>query len=232
MTLRSFVLYTALISGTAFAQVTTDRLDGTVTDSGGALIPAATVDVINVNQQQSFKTVTDEKGYRAIPSLQSGTYPVSVSWAGFKTGVVENVKMDAGVPATVNVTLQVGELTETIEVTGGAEVLQTDTATIASTLQGAQIHDLPFTSHNATDLIATQPGTQTAQGPRYSVINGLPQSTINITLDGINIQDNTNKSTEACSITCRRGRKPSKRPCQRRPQMRAARVKARRRSNS
>ena len=75
-------------------------------------------------------------------------------------------------------------------------MLQTDSVTVTSTLQGAQIHDLPFTSHNATELIATQPGTQTAQGPRYSVINGLPQSTINITLDGINIQDNTNKSTD------------------------------------
>lgn len=171
-------------------------MDGTVSDSGGALIPGASVEVVNIDQQQTYKTLADEKGYWAIPSLPSGTYRVSVAHAGFKTEALPNVKMDAGVPATVNVTLQVGQLTETIEVTGGAEVLQTDTATIASTLQGAQIHDLPFTSHNATDLIATQPGTQTAQGPRYSVINGLPQSVINITLDGINIQDNTTKSTD------------------------------------
>ncbi len=196
MRFSTFVLCVALSAGAAFSQVTTSRLDGTVTDSGGALIPSAAVEVLNVSQQQTFKTVADEKGYWAIPSLPSGIYRVSVSRAGFKTGVVGNVKLDAGVPATVNVTLQVGALTETIEVTSGAEVLQTDTATVASTLQGAQIHDLPFTSHNATDLIATQPGAQTAQGPRYAVINGLPQSTINITLDGINIQDNTNKSTD------------------------------------
>jgi hypothetical protein len=186
----------ALSATAAFSQVVTARMDGTVTDSGGATVPAAQVDVLNVNQQQSYKVTSDEKGYWAIPSLPSGTYKVTLAHQGFKTQVVDNVKMDAGVPATVNVTLQVGALTETIEVTSGAEVLQTDSATIASTLQGTQIHDLPFTSHNATDLIATQPGTQTAQGPRYSVINGLPQSTINITLDGVNIQDNTNKSTD------------------------------------
>ena len=133
MTFRVLAVYAAVVANAAFAQVTTARLDGTVTDSGGALIPAAAVDVVNLSQQQSFKAVADEKGYWAIPSLQSGTYRVTVSHPGFKTQVVENVKMDAGVPATVNVTLQVGALTETIEVTGGAEVLQTDTATIAST---------------------------------------------------------------------------------------------------
>ncbi len=196
MNFRVLAVYVALGASAAFSQVSTARMDGTVSDTGGALIPAATVEAVNLSQQQSFKTVCDERGYWAIPSLQSGTYKVTVSHTGFKTQVVDNVKMDAGVPATVNVVLQVGALTETIEVTSGADVLQTDSATVASTLQGTQIHDLPFTSHNATDLIATQPGTQTAQGVRYSQVNGLPQSTLNITLDGINIQDNTNKSTD------------------------------------
>jgi Carboxypeptidase regulatory-like domain/TonB dependent receptor len=196
MKLQIFALAMALSVTAAFSQVSTARLDGTVSDSAGAVVPGAVVDAVSLSQQTAFKAVADEKGYWAIPSLQSGTYKVTVSHSGFKTEVLTNVKMDAGVPATVNVTLQVGALTETIEVSGGAEVLQTDSSTIASTLQGTQIHDLPFTSHNATDLIATQPGTQTAQGPRYSVINGLPQSVINITLDGVNIQDNTNKSTD------------------------------------
>ena len=68
--------------------------------------------------------------------------------------------LDAGVPATVNMSLTVGATTETIEVTAGAEIVQTDSATVSSTLQGRQINDLPFTSHNVTELIATQPGTQ------------------------------------------------------------------------
>src|SRR5581483_12294750 len=98
----------------------------------------------------------------------------------------DNVQLDAGVPATVNVTLEVGALTETIEVTAGADIVQADTATVSSTLQGTQVHDLPFTSHNVTELIATQVGTQASDGVRYSTINGLPQTTINITIDGIN----------------------------------------------
>ncbi len=194
MKLYIFALFVTLSVSAAFSQVNTARMDGTVTDSGGALVPAASVEVVNPSQQQTFKATADEKGYWAIPSLPSGTYKVAVSHPGFKTGLVANVKMDAGVPATVNVTLEVGALTETIQVTAGAEVVQADTATITSTLQGTQIHDLPFTSHNVTELIATQPGTQAGNGVRYSTINGLPQSTINITIDGINVQDNATKS--------------------------------------
>ena len=180
-----------------FAQIaTTSRMDGNVTDAQGASVPGAKVEVVQNATGQKLQAITDEKGYWALPSLQNGSYKVTVSHEGFKSETNANVVLDAGVPATVNFTLSVGSTTETVEVTAGAEVVQTDSANVASTLQGAQIHDLPFTSHNATDLIATQPGTQTAQGPRYSVINGLPQSTINITLDGVNIQDNSAKSTD------------------------------------
>ena len=90
--------------------------------------------------------------------------------------------------------LTVGATTETIEVTAGAEIVQTNSATVSSTLQGRQINDLPFTSHNVTELIATQPGTQNPSGVRYATINGLPQATINITIDGVNVQDNATRS--------------------------------------
>ncbi len=189
----SFFLFTAAAS---FAQVATSRLDGTVTDAQGAAIPGAKVQILKKSENQTFTAQTDQKGYWVVPSLASDTYKVTVTQTGFKTADLAEVMLDAGVPATVNVTLQVGALTETIEVTGGAEIVQSDTAQVSSTLQGSQIHDLPFTSHNVTELIATQPGTQTTLAVRTSTINGLPQSTINITMDGINIQDNTLKSTD------------------------------------
>jgi len=179
----------------AFSQVsTTSRLDGTVTDSQGAAVPGAQISVVLGSTDQGFKATTDEKGYWIIASLQSGLYKVTVSHQGFKTATANNVKIDAGVNATVNLTLEVGALTETIEVAAGAEIVQSDSATVSSTLQGTQIHDLPFTSHNVTELIATQPGTQAGNGVRYSTINGLPQNTINITIDGINVQDNATRS--------------------------------------
>ena len=66
---------------------------------------------------------------------------MTVSHPGFKTASMENVKIDAGVPATVNTTLEVGQLTETVEVQAGAEILQTASATVTSTLIGRQLHE-------------------------------------------------------------------------------------------
>ncbi len=180
---------------TAFSQVTTTaHLSGTVTDAQGATVPGAQVDVVQTATGQLFRATTDEKGQWALPSLQTGTYKVTVSHAGFRTATNGNVALDAGVPATVNVALEVGATTETVEVSAGAEIIQSTSATVTSILQGRQINDLPFTSHNVTELIATQPGTQNSDGVRYATINGLPQATINITIDGINVQDNATKS--------------------------------------
>lgn len=157
-------------------------------------MPGAKVEVSQTATGQKFQATTDDKGYWALPSLQTGAYRVTVTHEGFKSVTNENIVLDAGVPATVNMSLTVGATTETIEVTAGAEIVQTNSATVSSTLQGRQINDLPFTSHNVTELIATQPGTQNPSGVRYATINGLPQATINITIDGVNVQDNATRS--------------------------------------
>ncbi|HUA63722.1 MAG TPA: TonB-dependent receptor [Verrucomicrobiae bacterium] len=193
--IRSLLITALLVSSAAFAQVTTTaRLDGTVTDPQGANVPGAIITVVQTATGQTFHVTADDKGSWALPSVPTGTYKVTVSHPGFKAVTIENVTVDAGVPATVNTKLEVGAATETVQVTAGAAVVQTDTAAVTSTLQGRQINDLPFTSHNVTELIAVQPGTQNADGVRYATIDGLPQPTINITIDGINVQDNATKS--------------------------------------
>jgi hypothetical protein len=182
-----------LTAAAAVAQ-TTGRIEGTVTDSQGAAVPKAAVSVANTQTGHTLATTSNEVGYWVMPALPTAFYRVSISLQGFKTATVERVKVDAGLPATVNVTLEVGTLAETVEVVGGAEVLQTTTATVNSTLVGRQLHELPFTSRNLTELIVTQAGTATPSIPRSSSINGLPKGAFNVTLDGINIQDNINKS--------------------------------------
>jgi hypothetical protein len=174
----------------------TGRLEGTVSDPQGGAVPAAQVTVVNTQTGQTFNLVTDEKGYWALPSLSTATYKVTVTAPGFKTATLDNVTVDAGVPATVNTTLDVGAVTETVEVAAGAEILQTATATVTSTLVGRQLHELPFTSRNLTELIVTQPGSATPGVPRSTSVYGLPQSALNVTMDGINIQDNSNRSSD------------------------------------
>src|SRR5215472_9129737 len=185
-----------LIALTAWAQVTTGRIEGTVTDPQGASVAGAQVKVLNRANGQVLDTTADDKGGWVFPSMPTATYAVTVSHPGFKTVTIENVKVDAGVPATVNAKLEVGPLAETVEVQGGAEVLQTQSATVTSTLVGRQLHDLPFTSRNLTELIVTQPGSATPGVPRSTSVYGMPQSALNVTKDGINIQDNSNKSSD------------------------------------
>jgi len=143
-------------------------MDGTVTDQQGAVVPGALVVVSQPATGQTFRVTADEKGYWALPSLQTGTYKVAITHPGFKAATNANVVIDAGVPATVNITLELGATTDTVEVTAGAVMVQTDNATVSSTLQGRQINDLPFTSHNATELIASQPGTQNSDCLLYT----------------------------------------------------------------
>lgn len=184
----------AAISAISYAQSNTSTLDGTVTDPQGASVARADVALKNVDTGQNFRTVTDDRGHWAIPTLGTGLYAVTVKAAGFKTVTRSGVKMDAGIPATVNLLLEVGAVSETIEVTGGAEMVESTSATVSSNLTGRQVSDLPIPSRNATDLIITLPGTQSPAGPRNTTFNGLPQATVNMTLDGVNIQDNINKN--------------------------------------
>jgi hypothetical protein len=184
----------ALSSLVAFGQ--TAPLSGSVVDTTGAVLSGATVVVKNNATGTEYKVNTSSSGTYTVPSLGSGTYTVTVEAQGFKKAVVQDVKIDAGVPAAVNLTMEVGVASETVVVQGGAEVLQTQSANVATTITGRQITDLPFTSRDALDLVLLLPGTSTPGRPRTSTVNGLPKGAINITMDGINIQDNTLKSSD------------------------------------
>ena len=198
---RTRVLFLLLASAAAaFSQTLSSNLDGTVKDSQGALVPKAEVTVTNSQTTQVFRTLTDDKGHWVIVSLPTGTYSVSVSSPGFKKAAASDVKMDAGIPATVNLTMEVGTITETVEVSSGAEVLETASATVTTNLTAEQVRDLPIPSRNATDLLMAQPGSNTPAGPRNTTFNGLPQSTINMTMDGVNIQDNLLKNSSGGAL--------------------------------
>ena len=83
-----------------------------------------------------------------------------------------------------------------VVVTGGGEVLQTASANISTTITGKQIHELPFSTRDALQLVLVMPGVQTPGTSRTSSVNGLPTSSLNITVDGANVQDNFLKSTD------------------------------------
>lgn len=122
---------------------------------------------------------------------------MTVTTTGFKQAVVQNVKVDVGKASSINVTLEVGQTTDTVTVVGvGGELLQTQSATVGQTITGRQIIEQPQASRDGLDLVTLLPGVQTTGRPRTSTINGLPKGALNITLDGVDVQDNLISSSD------------------------------------
>ena len=192
--LASMLTVTSLVC--AQGGSTAASLSGTVVDSSGALIPGADIVVQNDATGIKYSALTGDNGAFTIPVLPGGTYTVTVSLMGFKTSALKNITVNAAVPATVRVVLEVGSLEETVTVTGGTEVVQTQSATISTTITANQVNALPLVSRDAMNFITTMPGVDTATTNRNSSINGLPRGSINITIDGINSQDETIKNSD------------------------------------
>src|SRR5215469_18073920 len=118
--MHKLMLSVFLCTGLAFSQGTTALLSGSITDPTGAAVPGAAVTVTNIETDQIVKTITNDKGEYALPSMASGTYRIVVTKAGFKAGSIAGVEIAAGVNATANMRLELGQTTETIEVQAGA----------------------------------------------------------------------------------------------------------------
>lgn len=185
------------LSAFAYGQATSfSSLSGTVTDPTGAVIAGAQVTVKNNDTSAEFQAVSAANGTFTVPALAAGTYTVTITAQGFKQAIVNGVKLDAGVPGSVRVGLEVGAASETVTVQGSGEIVQTQSATVATTLVANQITHLPLVSRNALDFIVLLPGANTPTTARNSTINGLPDYALNITIDGLNTQDNANKNTD------------------------------------
>jgi hypothetical protein len=195
----AFLAVAALILGApaAFAQGgVTSTLSGTVTDTSGAVVPGASVIVKRADTAVTSEAVTNAEGQFTIAQLNPGKYSVVVSLSGFKTATVNDVELNAGVPAGVTVKMEVGGIEEQVVVTAGSEVVKTQASTVSTTLTSKQIASLPLTSRSALDFVVNLAGVNTPGGSRDSTVNGLPQGAINITMDGMSIQDNYLKTSD------------------------------------
>jgi len=165
-------------------------LAGVVVDAAGGVVPGATVTVRNNATASTFETVSNTAGAFSIPVLDPGTYTVTVALEGFKTAVINDVRLLAATPGSIRATVEVGSLSETVEVRGGTELVQTQSATVSSTITTEQITNLPLVSRNALNFVVFLPGVETSAGPRGSTISGLPQNAISVTYDGVNVNNN------------------------------------------
>jgi hypothetical protein len=185
-------------ASSAFAQgaATTSTISGVVVDSAGGVVPGAEVTIKHLATGVTQSGTSNAEGAYSFPSLPIGTYSVTVALQGFKTFVTNDVVITAGSPASVRAVLEVGGLEEQVLVSSRSEIVQTQSTVISSTINSQQIMKLPNTSRAALDFVTSLPGVTSPGGNRQSQINGLPRGVINITLDGVNVQDNTLRSTD------------------------------------
>ncbi|HEV8486165.1 MAG TPA: carboxypeptidase-like regulatory domain-containing protein [Blastocatellia bacterium] len=171
-------------------------LSGVVTDPSGAVIENATVEVKSNATGATFKTKTSSNGTFIVPALSSGLYTVAVSAPGFKQVIVSGIKVDTGAAASVRVSLEVGTTSEAITVQGGAEVLQTQSANITTTVAAREIQSLPVASRDVLVFLTLLPGMNTTGTYRTTTVNGFTRSAVNIMIDGVMTQDQVNKDSE------------------------------------
>ena len=192
-----FTVALCLTGANAFGQgATTQTLSGTVVDATGAVVPGADVSAKHNGTGVVNTAVSNAEGLFSIPSLPIGTYTVTVTLQGFKTVVIQDVVLSSAAIASVKATMEIGGVAEQVTVSSTSEIVQTQSSTVAQTINTTQITKLPLTSRSAMDFVNFLPGVTTANGNRQAVINGLPRGTINITLDGVNVQDNTLRTTD------------------------------------
>ena len=155
----------------ARAQVT-GSISGTVTDSSGAGIPNATVTITELDTRQARSLSTDDRGnYRAL-ALPVGRYEVKAEHAGFKTAVRTGISLVVAQEAVADVTLQVGEATQQIEVSAEAPVVDVTTTTIAGLVGERQVKDLPLNGRSFDNLITLNPGTANTTSNRSPTSTG------------------------------------------------------------
>jgi hypothetical protein len=185
--LLTAVVFVLASSSLAYAQGGNQSLSGTVVDSGGGVIPGAAVVVKNNATGETFDSTSNESGVFSIPAISVGTYTVTVTLQGFKTAVLNDVRVVTGTAASVKATLEIGALSESVQVSSRAELVQSQSPQVSSTLVAEQLSEIPLSSRNSLYAVTMLPGVQygSGQGPRAAGINGLPNNTVNITIDGI-----------------------------------------------
>ncbi len=184
------LLLIASVSLLGYAQGgATSTLTGTVVDQSGAVIPGADVTVKNNATGAEGKAVTSENGTFSIPFLAPGAYTATVTMPSFKQAIVKDVVLVAGTPSTINIKLEVGGSNETVIVQANAELVQASSPNITTTMNVSQIQQLPLSTRSALDFMINLPGVNTTSTARSATIMGMPNATINITIDGTNTQD-------------------------------------------
>jgi Carboxypeptidase regulatory-like domain/TonB dependent receptor len=189
-----------VLTVTAWAQVQTGRIVGTVADAQKAALPNATVTVTEAATNQTVTVTTNERGDFVVTPLNPGFYRVSVSSPGFQKTVINSVEVQVGQSARVDVELKVGEVTSTVEVTSSSPQLDTESGTLGHVVTNTQIVNLPLNGRSYYELARLTPGAALLPGGgnllriRANFISGTAISGVRgrqttFLMDGVDVTD-------------------------------------------
>jgi len=171
---------------TVWAQTGTSTIRGTITDQHGSVIPGATITLINTETNAVRTTRSTDVGTYVFDLITPAGYRLQVEAKGFKRQVVENVTALIGKPTESNVVLEVGTVSETVEVRAASQqsLINTEDATLGNNFNSIQITQLPLEARNLVDLLSLQPGST-----REGYVTGARADQSNVTLDGVDINN-------------------------------------------
>jgi hypothetical protein len=178
----------------AVAQIGTSTITGRVADTTGAVMPNVNVTVVNIDTNFQFVATTNAEGLFRVQSLQPGPYRVTFEATGFKRFVRDNLTLRTGDVLPVNVALEIGNVTESIEVTGQAQLLETETSSTGAIVGGTILYKLPMFQRYINSTLHLVPGlssggfTWGAQLGGYHLA-GQRDGGIGIFEDGVNAND-------------------------------------------
>jgi hypothetical protein len=153
-----------LLGAAAAHAQTYAEITGTVTDASGGVIPGAVVSVSNAQTNQARSAITNESGNYTIPFLVPGRYETRVQHQGFKASVRTGIEIQVGDVARVDFALEVGAVSEVVEVTGGAPLIETDNSAVGTVIENKRIVELPLNGRNYLQMIALSPNVTAEQG--------------------------------------------------------------------
>src|SRR5215469_6164359 len=184
----SVFVYCLFVStlGNIFAQSTTS-LRGTVADAQGGVIPGVMVSLSNMENGWSRQLLTDAVGSYAFLQVAPGTYAVKAEKVGFTTLAKDTIKLLVNTPTTLDLKMEVGRSTETVNVTAEAAAVNTTDASMGNPFSERQVRQLPLQTRNVVELLSLQPGVS----PSGEVL-GARRDQNNVTLDGADVNNNQN----------------------------------------
>ncbi|MBA2303169.1 MAG: carboxypeptidase regulatory-like domain-containing protein, partial [Acidobacteria bacterium] len=195
---RFVLLFTLLWGGSVLAQSASASLTGLVKDTSGAILPGATITARNVATNEVRTTVSNTEGLYRLTSLPRGTYEVKAEVQGFKTVSQSDVLLTVGDTVRADFELSVGQLSETVNVSSQASLVNTEEGRISNLVDEKRVSELPLNGRNVMQLIELQPGATSnpgnavlggSAGGNSAFVNGQRNRANNFLLDGTDNND-------------------------------------------